>query len=283
MSTPAVSVCIPAYQAEAYVADCIASVFAQTCTDYELIVVDDGSRDATFEVARAAVGERGVVLRNEVNLGPTGNWNAAVALARGRAIKVLCSDDLLHPGCLQHELAVLDAHPTVGFVGAKRDIIDEHGRVVMAGYGLAGLRGVVPKRRAIDKMVRVANTPWGEPSIVLFRAEALRRAGPFRDTYGTLTDVDMYARVLADWDAFALEETVGAFRVSSTSWSNRSHRAQAGNARRLLRAIAADPRHAISKRALVEGLVRSEIISRLRKTAFVVADIRARRRTGAAS
>lgn len=278
MSPPAVSVCIPAYEAEAYVADCIASVLAQTCTDWELIVIDDRSSDATFEVASAAVGDRGVVLRNDANLGPTGNWNAVVARATGRAIKVLCSDDLLRPSCLQHELDALDANPSAGFVGAKRDIVDADGRVVIAGYGLAGMRGLVPRRDAMRKMVRAANTPWGEPSIVLFRAEALRQAGSFRDTFGTLTDVDMYARVLADWDAFALDETVGAFRVSADSWSNRSHRVQAGNARRLLRAIAADPRHGISRRVLAEGLVRSVIISRLRKTAFALAGWRARRR-----
>jgi glycosyltransferase involved in cell wall biosynthesis len=283
MSPPAVSVCIPAYEAETYVADCIASVLAQTCTDWELIVIDDCSSDATFEVASAAVGDRGVVVRNDTNLGPTGNWNAVVARATGRAIKVLCSDDLLRPSCLQHELDALDANPSVGFVGAKRDIIDADGQVVLGRYGLAGMSGLVPRRDAMRKMVRAANTPWGEPSIVLFRAEALRQAGPFRDTFGTLTDVDMYARVLADWDAFALDETVGAFRVSAASWSNRSHRVQAGNARRLLRAIAADPRHDIGRRVLAEGLVRSEIISRLRKTAFALAGRRARRRARGAA
>ena len=76
------SVCIPAYNAEPYIASCIASVLSQTTTDWELIVGDDCSTDDTFAAAVEAVGDRGVVTRNERNLGPVGNWNAVVAATR---------------------------------------------------------------------------------------------------------------------------------------------------------------------------------------------------------
>jgi glycosyltransferase involved in cell wall biosynthesis len=278
VNQPAVSVCIPAYNASAFVAECVGSVLAQTTDDWELIVADDCSTDDTYDIARsvAAGDARACVTRNARNLGPVGNWNAVVASARGRAVKLLCSDDVLRPGCLAHQLAVLDAHPTVGLVGARRDVIDETGRVVLAAYGLAGLRGLVPGRDAVRAMVRAANTPWGEPSVVMFRAEALRRAGPFSADYATLLDVDMYARVLAHWDAYALDETVASFRVSASSWSNRAHGAQAANARRLLRDIASDPEHSVDRSTLAVGLARASVLSRARHAVFAAARARAR-------
>jgi len=271
-----VSVCIPAYNAEPYIAACIASVLSQSTDDWELIVRDDCSTDDTFAVAVEAVGDRGVVTRNEHNLGPVGNWNAVVHGAAGRAVKLLCDDDVLAPRCIARQLAVLDAHASVGFVGARRNIVDAVGRVVLADYGLAGMRGLVPRAVAVAKMVRAANTPWGEPSVVMFRAAALAQAGSFRADYGTLVDVDMYARVLADWDAYALDETLASFRMSASSWSNRSHRVQAADARRLLRDIASVPAHGITRSTLALGLARASALGRARQAVFALAETRAR-------
>jgi len=278
-SGPLVSVCIPAYKAERYIAATIESVLAQTTDDWELVVVDDASPDATFAIAaRYASDGRVVVTRNAANLGPVGNWNHVVARARGRFVKLLCSDDLLHPTCLAHQAAALAAHPTAGMVAARRDVIDGDGRVVIAGRGLAGLLGLVPGRDALARMVSIGTTPFGEPSIVLFRAEALRQAGPFRDDYATLADVDRYAEVLRHWDCVALDETVGAFRMSAGSWSDRSHRAQGRNLRRLLDDLAADPELPLTRADLWRGRLWSYVRAPARGVAFRAAGWRARRR-----
>jgi glycosyltransferase involved in cell wall biosynthesis len=276
---PTVSVCIPAYTAERFIAATVESVLAQTTEDWELVLIDDASPDATYDVAARYADDRRVrIARNDTNLGPVGNWNHVVAQARGRYVKVLCSDDLLYPTCLARQAAALDAHPGAGLVAARRDIIDGDGRTVFAGRGLAGMRGVVPGRAALERMVAIGTTPFGEPSVVLFRAEALRAAGPFRDDYATLADVDRYAEVLRHWDCVAIDATLAAFRISNDSWSDRSHRVQGRNLRRLLDDLGADPDLRLPRSAVARGRLWSYVRAPARGAAFRAAEGRARRR-----
>ena len=181
---------------------------------------------------------------------------------------MLCSDDLLYPGCLARQAAALTAHPRAGIVAARRDIIDTDGRVVFHDRGLAGLRGAVAGQRALERMVAIGTTPFGEPSVVLFRAEALREAGPFRDDYATLADVDRYAEVLRRWDCVAVDETLAAFRVNVGSWSDRSHRVQGRNLRRLLDDLAADPALALPRTVLWRGRLWSYVRAPARGLVF---------------
>jgi glycosyltransferase involved in cell wall biosynthesis len=271
-------VCIPAYQAERFIADAIESVLKQTSDDWELVVIDDASPDRTFEIAqRYASGDKVRVLQNSENLGPVGNWNRVVSEASGRYVKVLCSDDLLYPECVARQAAALDAEPSAGLVAARRDVVDTEGRVLLPHRGLAGLKGLVPGRAALERMVAIGTTPFGEPSIVLFRSDALLQAGPFRDEYATLTDVDRYAAVLRHWDCIALPVTVGAFRLTGGSWSDRSHREQGRNLRRLLDDLAADPALGLPRSALWRGRLWSYARAPAREIVFRAAAWRTRR------
>jgi glycosyltransferase involved in cell wall biosynthesis len=277
-----VSVCVPAFKAERFIAATIESVLAQTSEGWELVVVDDASPDGTYEIARRYADDPRIrVARNDTNLGPVGNWNHVVAEARGRYVKVLCSDDILYPTCLARQAEALAAHPTAGMVASRRDIIDGDGRVVFAGRGLAGLSGAVPGRAALARMVEVGTTPFGEPSVVLFRAEALRAAGPFRADYATLIDVDRYAEVLRRWDCVAIDETLAAFRMTAGSWSDRSHREQGRNLRRLLDDLAADPSLRLSRATVWRGRLWSYVRAPARGIAFRAAEWRAGRRSSA--
>ena len=274
-----VSVCVPAYRAERFIGATIESVLGQTYDSWELIVIDDASPDDTFAVAsRYASDPRVRLERNEHNLGPVGNWNRVVSLASGEYVKVLCDDDLLYPTCLARQVTALEAHPSAGVAGNRRDIIDQDGRVVIAGRGLAGMEGLVPGRQAMKRMLETGTTPLGEPSVVLFRAEALRDAGPFRDRYATLADVDMYARVLRDWDAVAIDDTLAAFRMSAGSWSDRSHRVLGRNLRWLLDDVAKDDSFDVAPATRWRGRAWSYVRAPARGLVFRLAEARAVRR-----
>jgi len=106
--TPLVSICVPAYKGAAFLEECLSSALAQTYGDFELLVVDDDSPDATLEIAQqyASHDARVRVVRNPNNLGLVGNWNECVRLSRGEWIKFLFQDDLLEPQCLEQMLAV---------------------------------------------------------------------------------------------------------------------------------------------------------------------------------
>ena len=107
MTPPCISVVIPAYNTSAYIADTLASVAAQTFTDFETIVVNDGSPDTpALEAAIAPFRERIRYIVQE-NRGLSGARNTGIAAARGGLIALLDSDDVWEPDYLEQQLAVL--------------------------------------------------------------------------------------------------------------------------------------------------------------------------------
>ena len=99
---PVVSICIPSFNAERHIRKCIESVLQSDVESIELIVADDASTDGTWEIVLELVGDdpRATVLRHPQNLGAAANWDEVLRLARGRYVKLLCSDDHLLPGGL---------------------------------------------------------------------------------------------------------------------------------------------------------------------------------------
>jgi glycosyltransferase involved in cell wall biosynthesis len=116
--TPRLSVLITAYNRERYIAAAIESVLAQTCGDFELLIVDDHSADASVDIARDYAGRdaRIRVLVNESHLGQFANRNAAASSARGEFLKYHDSDDVMYPYALAAMLGPLRAEPRAAFV-----------------------------------------------------------------------------------------------------------------------------------------------------------------------
>jgi glycosyltransferase involved in cell wall biosynthesis len=215
-----VSVCIPTYNSSAFVAETIESVLAQDHPSFELVIADHGSTDPTPQI----IGRYADDPRVRIVLGPPGggaqaNWNRVTDLARGEYLKLVCADDPLHTGCLSRQAAVLDQHPGVVLVASTRDVVDAHGKVVIGNRGLGGMAGLVPGLQAIRRAVRLGTNVFGEPSSVLMRTAVVRSVGPWSDALPYVIDQDMYVRVLARGDLFAIPEPLATFRLSTTSWS----------------------------------------------------------------
>jgi GT2 family glycosyltransferase len=104
MERPLISIIMPVYNGERFIQEAIDSVFAQTEDDFELIVVDDGSTDATLAILET-YGDRLTVLRQQ-NSGHAAARNAAAKISRGQWIAMIDADDLWHPEKLAHQLAV---------------------------------------------------------------------------------------------------------------------------------------------------------------------------------
>jgi hypothetical protein len=114
--TPGVSVLLTSYNRERYLSAAIESVLAQSFTDFELVIVDDGSSDGSVDIARRYLRDSRVrVVENERNLGQFQNRNHAATLARGEFLKYHDSDDLMYPHCLSVMAAALAAEPLAAF------------------------------------------------------------------------------------------------------------------------------------------------------------------------
>ena len=168
---PRVSVLMTAYNREAFIADAIESVLAQTYSDFELIIVDDGSTDRTVEIARhyAARDPRISIHQNEKNLGQFPNRNHAATLATGEFLKYHDSDDLMYPHSLQVTVPLLMAYPEAAFA------LSPGGRDWAGGpYPM-----LLTPRMAYQREFLGGGLFNVGPACALFRAEAFRRIGGF--------------------------------------------------------------------------------------------------------
>ncbi|NIH83211.1 glycosyltransferase [Amycolatopsis granulosa] len=241
MSAAAVSVCIPAYQAGRYIAGTVSSVLSQTFEDFELVVLDNASTDATPEILRGFTDPRVRVLRNERVLPLAENWNRVVAESRGRYVKLLCADDLLHPDCLRRQYEVLAADRGIALVCARRDMISETGAVLAANKGLRGLVGRHEPDAVIRKVVRHGGNPLGEPGGALFRREQFDAVGGWDRGWKFPMDLALWIRLLGHGDFYGQPESLAAFRIAPGSLSAVARRAEYDEQRALSEDLASDP------------------------------------------
>ena len=220
---PRVSVVVPAYNNAQYLAATLDSVLAQDFTDYELVVADHSSSDATAEILwrYASHPKVRVLSPTPTGGGALANWNRVSEYARGDLLKLVCGDDLVAPGLLREQVSALDAHPGAVLVACTRDVIDASGRVLIRGRGLAGLDGRVSGADALRATVRAGTNIFGEPGCVLFRRDLLELEGGWDSTWPYLIDQATYARILMHGDMVALRMPLASFRISAGQWSVR--------------------------------------------------------------
>jgi glycosyltransferase involved in cell wall biosynthesis len=270
VSSPTVSVCIPTYQGAAFVERTLASVRAQTMTDLEMVIGDDGSTDGTLERVRGVQDGRIRVLPGRGPGGAAANFNRVVEAARGRYVKLLCQDDVLAPRCLERQVDALASSPaSVVLAAGRRDIVDERDRVLVAARGWRGAAGVVVGADVVRACVRSGTNLVGEPSAVLWRREALERAGGFDPDRRYMVDLDLWCRLLdGGRELVYLPETLCTFRVSAASWSARLASSQAREARELFRSLRDRYPDVVSGTDLALGVGRSFVLARARRLVF---------------
>lgn len=131
-AVPAVSICLPVYNGENYLAIAIDSMLAQTFADFELVISDNASTDRTEEICRkfADADPRVRYHRNERNVGGARNQANAIQLSRGRYVRLSAHDDKIAPTHLEECVAVLEERPDVVIAFTRTVVIDEVGAEV---------------------------------------------------------------------------------------------------------------------------------------------------------
>src|SRR4051794_19211018 len=130
LSSPKISVCIPTYNQERFLAAAIQSVLDQTEIDFEIVVFDDASTDRTEAVVSSFEDPRIRCFRQQRNVGIARNRNSCLRVARGRYLGWLDGDDLYRPNMLAVQAAVLDRNPRVGLVHGNHHVIGDDGRLL---------------------------------------------------------------------------------------------------------------------------------------------------------
>ena len=222
MSPPKISVLIPTYNYGRFLPEAIESVLAQEFQDFELLIVDDGSKDDTAEaVAPYCARDKRVQFSvNAANLGMVNNWNHCLELARGEYIKFLFGDDkLCHPRALGKMLAMLESHPSAALAASARVVVDERSEAVDVYRDLPD--GCHNGRKIITEcLMRNGKNIVGEPSAVLFRKADARRG--FDPQYLQIVDIEMWFHLLEKGDLVYTREPLCAFRCHPLQQTERN-------------------------------------------------------------
>jgi len=218
--TPRVTVLLPVRDGAAYVGAAVESVLAQTYADFELLVVDDGSTDGTPEVLAGFADPRLRVLRNEENEGLVPSLNRGLAEARGAYLARIDADDRCLPRRLERQVAVLDAEPRVGLVGAWMELVDADG--APAGRLVARISDFAEFLYYTLIMYVLVSHP-----AAMFRREAALAVGGYDPHTFLAEDKDLWRRLaLARWDARIVEEPLVVYRLHEASITSRNLDAQ---------------------------------------------------------
>jgi len=192
MNQPRVSICIPAYKAAAFVTESLASIKAQTFTDWEVIVTEDGTKDLTEEIVEQfakTVSQRVVYNRHDVNLGLPHTRNTGIGAARGQWIAFLDADDLWEPDHLERLVNQSTA--------TKCDLVFA-GSKVFDGETRQTLSQRIPSAedlRALPYSLFMGTLSI-MPSSVLIRRQSFERFGLVSTEFRRVNDTEYWLRVL---------------------------------------------------------------------------------------
>ncbi len=226
MPSPRVSVLTGAYNNETTLEAAMRSVLAQTMSDLELLVIDDGSADGSRAVAErvAAEDDRVRVLPMPRNLGIARSLNAGLAEARAAVVAVLDADDLATPQRLERQLAVLDARPEVAVVGSRMREIDVDGGELRSR--------TLPAAGDVNAVLRRFN-PLPNTSAAFRRAPVLALGG-YDTRYRYAMEYDLWLRLADEHVLHVLPEQLSTRRMGGGNVASRAERAQHAEALRIV-------------------------------------------------
>ena len=227
---PLVSVAIAAYNAERFIDATLASALAQSYRHIEVVVLDDGSTDATAEIVRYhAARDSRVKLFQQPNAGPSAARNSALERTRGELVALLDADDIWHPDKLRKQIEVMqESGPDVGLVYCWSVYIDEAGQPT-GGYAANREVGDVYLKLLCYNFLGCGSTP-------LIRRACLERCGTFRTEYTGLEDKELLMRIAERYRFALVPEFLVGYRIMSGTTSHGYRRIEACY-RKLLREV----------------------------------------------
>ncbi len=230
---PLISVVIPVYNGEKTIKLTIESVLKQTCSDWELIVVNDGSTDSTLDLVQAIQDER-IKIFTYPNSGPNPTRNRGFSHACGQYISFLDADDLWSPDKLEKQLQAIESSSSAKVAYSWTNWVNEKGELIRRGSYKTANGDVFAKLLLID-FIESGSNP-------LISKQAFAEVGGFDETLPAAQDWDMWLRLAAKNHFVCVEFPQIFYRVSPGSWSSNVERMEAASLRVIERSLAEAPK-----------------------------------------
>lgn len=227
--SPLVSVIIPSYNRENYIAETIESVLNQTYDNIELIVVDDGSTDKSRNIIDS-YGDKISILEHpgRINKGQSAALNLGISISQGEYIAFLDSDDLFAPDKIDKQVRFLEENSQYGLVYGNGDAIDENGEILYRLYENDHYEKSDPNLILLDCYFLLPNNS-------LLRKDVLASAGLFDESLRAAQDHDLLVRVAEVTKVAYINECLFFYRRHKDSISQRSAKLRWKNGYKILR------------------------------------------------
>jgi glycosyltransferase involved in cell wall biosynthesis len=199
-----VSVLMPAYNAEKYVGEAIESILNQTFTNFEFIIIDDGSSDRTWEIIQdyAIKDARITALKHEKNIGISGTRNQLIDLARGKYVIWQDADDISMKYRVDHQYLFMESHPAVGICGGYLQFFNER--------GLQGVRKYAVDDESLRRTI-FRYSPVAQPAAIV-RTHILKEAGKFSAELSSAEDLEVSFQIGTQYKFGNLQEVLIKYR-----------------------------------------------------------------------
>ncbi len=254
IDAPRISAVMSVYNGAAHLEEAVTSILQQTCADFEFIIVNDASTDATGEILQKLDDCRVRVITNPSNLGLTRSLNIGLEAARGEYIARMDADDLSLPHRLERQLEFLEKNPAYALVGSSYYQIDEQGR----------LRSLIEVLTTdADLRVGLRQQNWFGHGSVMLRREAVGQVGGYDEEFAYAQDYDLWLRISEQFKLANLAEPLYCWRASASCLSHRKSREQeyfAGLARQKAEEREARPEGEVEEITTSEGPLVSVIV-----------------------
>lgn len=233
---PLVSVCIPVYNCENFIAESINSVINQNYDNLEIIVIDNNSTDSTFQIVES-FGKKLLALKNNINIGMANNWNECILQCKGDYIKILPADDYLYENCISNQIELfLNSEINISIVSSSRHLITSDGKKLLRiGLKDYSKRMYFNKDEILKKCFLNGTNIIGEPGAVLIKMSAIKKTGFFNGDFGYVVDLDYWLRLLNHGSLGYIYEPQVVFRLNEYSDSVRIINKQAKDVIRLFK------------------------------------------------
>lgn len=209
LNPPLVTVFMAAFNGEAYIEKAIQSVLDQSFTDFELLIINDGSTDHTVDIVRTFTDPRIRLVHNDSNKGLTFTRNRGIEEAKGQYIAILDCDDLAMPDRLKAQTSFLGSNPEMAICGGQGIIIDKSGEQVGNYNVIAGDKHMSPELIFQNFFIN---------STLMIKRSAMIEAGGYRD-YSPAEDYDLSYRISLHHPVANLNEVLVAYRLHGNNIS----------------------------------------------------------------
>jgi len=221
MNDPKVTVLMPAYNAEKYIGEAIASVLAQSFTDFELLIVNDGSTDETKNVVRSFSDPR-IVLISQDNKGVASALNLGLSLARAPFIARFDADDICFTNRLKVQYDFITTYPEYSVVGSAADYVDADGHFIFTHHPQGHLNEEI-------QQLKYSVCPFIHSS-VFYKKEVVINNGGYNEHAYTYEDHFLWVNILKNEKACNLSQALIKVRLNPESitidekWHSRKFR-----------------------------------------------------------